>query len=76
MNFEATEQRQILSGGFFQILCASQNVQTLHIILLCLPILNLFFNLLMPVVTAFCMELELVDGPEFSAPGPDIFNDI
>ena len=30
----------------------------------------------MPVVTAFCMEPELVDGPEFSAPGPDIFNDI
>ena len=30
----------------------------------------------MPVVTAFCMEPELVDGPEFSAPGPDIFSDI
>ena len=42
----------------------------------CLPTLNLFFNLLMPVVTAFCMEPELVDGPEFSAPGPDIFCDI
>ena len=30
----------------------------------------------MPVATAFCMEPELVDGPEFAAPGPDIFRDI
>ena len=30
----------------------------------------------MPVVTAFCMEPELVDGPEFSAPGSVIFSDI
>ena len=29
LKFDATESSQILSGRFFQILCASQNVQTL-----------------------------------------------
>ena len=29
LEFDATEQRQILSGRFFQILCQFQNVQTL-----------------------------------------------
>ena len=29
LKFDATEQRQILSGRFFQILSLSQNVQTL-----------------------------------------------
>ena len=30
IEFDATEQHQILSGRFFQILCPSQNVQTLR----------------------------------------------
>jgi hypothetical protein len=33
LKFDATEQRQIESGRFFQILCPSQNVQTLRALL-------------------------------------------